>query len=832
MVRRKLGFSLLFVGCLFVLTWGAPRVSASVAEWMRTPPTKAKLVSVDCALQAPALPAAVPAGTGDNAGVLNGERLPNLAATPPAIPAVARVGGIVDAGFRFNMVAVLLDSAVPYDKRLTVRVRWSLDRKSWSSWRPMGFELSEGGAGACGDASATCSEPVWVGDARYVQYVVSAAAGGRRPAGVTRVRFSFINTKGDATATDSLVATLKSGVATIAGIFSTPTAYSLAERPPIVTRAQWGADESWRTGSPSYATVKMVFIHHTAGTNNYTQADSPAIVRGIYYYHTKVRGWWDIGYNFLVDKYGTIYEGRYGGVTKGVIGAHTLGFNTHSCGVALMGSYDLVRPSGAALSSLEKLLAWKLDLNHINPLGTATMLCGTTERFRVGQTVTFPVIAGHRQACYTECPGAAAFSLLPEVRAAVAQQGQPKIYGPWTSVMAFNPQGSAAQRTVTVGATLSEAAAWTVSIKDAQGSPVRTFTGQGTTISAAWDGRDETGQCVPDGVYTVVMSGTNADGTTRAASLPVTVDTVVPTVSGVGSQVVVSPNGDGIDDGAQLAYSTSEAGSARVRLYDATGTLVRVVQGWTVVSAGSHTATWDGLVKTTADLVPATNGTYTINVEVKDSAGNVGRGSGKVKVDLTLGFPQAKPLYFSPNGDGTRDQTRLTFRLTLPATVAVVVAHPAGAVRTLSVGKLSAGDEQAIWDGRSDGGQLAGSGRYTFTVTASNSLGKVQAAAAVVVDRYVPVPTVPATRTVSLGTRVKIDFTVKDPYSPSTHNRFFVRNKAGTLLTTVDVGWQTTGVAHTLSYKPSRRGKYTITLLAADKAGNVAAPQVTTVTVM
>jgi hypothetical protein len=153
-------------------------------------------------------------------------------------------------------------------------------------------------------------------------------------------------------------------------------------------------------------------------------------------------------------------------------------------------------------------------------------------------------------------------------------------------------------------------------------------------------------------------------------------------------------------------------------------------------------------------------------------------------------------------------------------------------VRTLSVGKLSAGDEQAIWDGRADGGQLAGSGRYTFTVTASNSLGKVQAAAAVVVDRYVPVPTVPATRTVSLGTRVKIDFTVKDPYSPSTHNRFFVRNKAGTLLTTVDVGWQTTGVAHTLSYKPSRRGKYTITLLAADKAGNVAAPQVTTVTVM
>ena len=94
-------------------------------------------------------------------------------------------------------------------------------------------------------------------------------------------------------------------------------------------------------------------------------------MRGIYYYHTRVNGWRDIGYNFLIDRFGTIYEGRYGGVAKAVIGAQVLGFNSMSTGVSLIGTFDSVAPSKAALTSLERLLAWKLDLSHLNPLGTA-----------------------------------------------------------------------------------------------------------------------------------------------------------------------------------------------------------------------------------------------------------------------------------------------------------------------------------------------------------------------------------------------------------------------------------------------------------------------------
>ena len=164
----------------------------------------------------------------------------------------------------------------------------------------------------------------------------------------------------------------------------------------------------------------MAFVHHTDTGNDYTQADAPAIVRAIYAYHTKTLGWNDIGYDFLIDDYGTIYEGRYGGVAKGVVGAQVLGFNTGSTGIAIIGTYTTEAPSAAALASLEKLLAWKLSLTGLDPLGTAQMTCGTTQKFKAGAKVTLPVVAGHRDANYTDCPGDALYALLPTVRTAVA----------------------------------------------------------------------------------------------------------------------------------------------------------------------------------------------------------------------------------------------------------------------------------------------------------------------------------------------------------------------------------------------------------------------------
>jgi uncharacterized protein with LGFP repeats len=173
----------------------------------------------------------------------------------------------------------------------------------------------------------------------------------------------------------------------------------LANAPPIIPRLSWGADESIRKGTPQYApTLKLAFVHHTVNSNDYTPAESAAIVRGIEIYHVKGNGWNDIGYNFLVDKYGQVFEGRYGGVDRNVVGAHTLGFNVGTVGVAVIGDYGTTRITPAAATALEQLLSWRLDLAHIDPLSTVTYTSGGNSRFPAGTPVLLRAISGHRDA--------------------------------------------------------------------------------------------------------------------------------------------------------------------------------------------------------------------------------------------------------------------------------------------------------------------------------------------------------------------------------------------------------------------------------------------------
>lgn len=197
-------------------------------------------------------------------------------------------------------------------------------------------------------------------------------------------------------------------------------ASAAAAQPNIVTRAQWGADESARLRAcpegPDYSIPRIAVVHHTAGANGYSQADSPAIVRGLYAYSINTRGYCDNLYNFLIDRFGTIYEGRYGGIDKGVVGAHATNFNSGTFGVVLMGDYTGLTPSGASVDSLVSLLAWKMSIHRMNPYQPVP---------RLGTFVN-PII-GHRDAGAvsgdgTSCPGQAAYSLLPSIRARVNPQ--------------------------------------------------------------------------------------------------------------------------------------------------------------------------------------------------------------------------------------------------------------------------------------------------------------------------------------------------------------------------------------------------------------------------
>ncbi|MEU4213570.1 N-acetylmuramoyl-L-alanine amidase [Streptomyces sp. NPDC026206] len=193
-------------------------------------------------------------------------------------------------------------------------------------------------------------------------------------------------------------------------------------RPRIVTRAGWGADESLRERGFAYTkTVRAAFAHHTASGNGYSCAQSASVIRGIYRYHVVSSGWRDIGYNFLVDKCGTVYEGRAGGVAKPVRGAHTLGFNTNSMGIAVLGSFAKANPPAAVVNALARLTAWKLGLYGVNPLGNATLVSGGGNRYKKGTSVRLKVISGHRDGYVTECPGDRLYNRLGAARAAAAR---------------------------------------------------------------------------------------------------------------------------------------------------------------------------------------------------------------------------------------------------------------------------------------------------------------------------------------------------------------------------------------------------------------------------
>ncbi|WP_235870718.1 N-acetylmuramoyl-L-alanine amidase [Rhodococcus xishaensis] len=187
----------------------------------------------------------------------------------------------------------------------------------------------------------------------------------------------------------------------------------------IISRSGWGADERIRCSNPIYDdSLGGATVHHTAESNNYTRRESAGIVRGIYAYHAQTLGWCDIGYNVLVDRFGQIFEGRYGGLDRPVRGAHAGGFNENTVGIAMMGNFSNVPAPAATIESLGKFLGWRLKLANLNPKGWTTMYSEGTSytKFAKGQAVNLPIIFAHRDVGYTVCPGDSAYTQMDQVR--------------------------------------------------------------------------------------------------------------------------------------------------------------------------------------------------------------------------------------------------------------------------------------------------------------------------------------------------------------------------------------------------------------------------------
>lgn len=198
-----------------------------------------------------------------------------------------------------------------------------------------------------------------------------------------------------------------------------------APRPPIVPRSVWLDATVRRTQPPPRYDDKVVavFVHHTDSPNGYSCAQVPEIIRRLYSGQTGDRAWDDIGYNFLVDRCGTIYEGRAGGTERAVVGAHTQGFNHRTAGIAALGTFTAGVPVPRAMAdSIAAVAAWKLGLADVDPRSSARLVSSNgRSRYRLGAVVALPAVAAHRDGYRTNCPGAALIDHLPEIREAAAR---------------------------------------------------------------------------------------------------------------------------------------------------------------------------------------------------------------------------------------------------------------------------------------------------------------------------------------------------------------------------------------------------------------------------
>jgi hypothetical protein len=305
-------------------------------------------------------------------------------------------------------------------------------------------------------------------------------------------------------------------------------ATAATSQPRIVSRAGWGADESIRRAAPAYSdTVKAAFVHHTVQSNGYSPSESAALIRSDYLYHVRTRGWNDIGYNFLVDRYGRVFEGRYGGITRAVLGAHAGGFNTDSTGVALLGTFTTSRPTAPMLAALERLLAWKLDLTHVDPTGLTVLTSagGANVRYPAGRRVVVHTILGHGATSYTTCPGSPTLRLLPAVRTAVSRIGRPKIYGGAATTSRVTPEHGGYAG---VHARFSSVVRWRVAVTGSSNAVVRSYRGTGSEARVHWDGRATGGALAPPGWATLTVTAAIGGATARPATSRVFVDRTPP----------------------------------------------------------------------------------------------------------------------------------------------------------------------------------------------------------------------------------------------------------------------------------------------------------------
>lgn len=309
------------------------------------------------------------------------------------------------------------------------------------------------------------------------------------------------------------------------------SAANAAVMPAVISRSDWGADEARRKNDVEMgSTIRAAFVHHTATTNNYTPEQAPQQVRALYRYFTEVRGYSDMGYNFVVDRFGRVYEGRAGSVASAVVGAHTLGFNRDTFAISALGNFQNHRFSPAEaeqmIESISSVLVGKLAPYNRDPQGLVTLMSSQPPSVKGAaktSLVTAPVISGHRDVLSTACPGTHLANLLPLIRERTTAKLGAAIFDPVVEPAVFDYAGAG-----TIYRTRSnQPVNWALQVIDNCGNVVRAFNGAQAEASAfdiGWDGRDNAGNPVPPGRYQLVLSGTGTTGPFLSGSVVVMVN--------------------------------------------------------------------------------------------------------------------------------------------------------------------------------------------------------------------------------------------------------------------------------------------------------------------
>ena len=301
---------------------------------------------------------------------------------------------------------------------------------------------------------------------------------------------------------------------------------AVVPRPRIVSREEWGADETWREANPRMGTKVIAgIVHHTASTNNYTADQAPAQMRNLYAYFTKSLKYSDMGYNFLVDKFGTIYEGRDGCAVKDALtcdgpampsrGAHTAGFNQDTFGVSVIGNYDVLAPENpeAIVKSVSELVAWKIAPYGLDPNGTAKILSTDktgSSKYKYGEYAVTKVITAHRDVGNTACPGRYLYPYMDEIRTRAT-----KILIPVIRDLSVKPSNLdlVSSENVNVKVTVPATANWSIEVvNEATGLMVDAVSGVQTTtgpVDYVWNRTDQSGKPVPSGRYYVLVKATH-----------------------------------------------------------------------------------------------------------------------------------------------------------------------------------------------------------------------------------------------------------------------------------------------------------------------------------